>query len=259
MYCFQYYYNWGRPDVVPVVQYPQFPVQHYFYHSSYRQAGPFTTYSPPEGTVPSGIRGNNHGTGPAQLPEWRDTWLPVNNESLILEAVSLKDSVVSSTPCGPPRKPKRSDHALWVGNLPPKASVIALKDHFSRDAKKDIESIFLISKSHCAFVNYRTAAACEKAVIQFHNSRFQHLQLVCRRRTGSSSQSDGNFSNSAPEPSSERDPSPADASERYFIIKSLTMQDLEQSVRNGVWSTQPHNESLLNAAYNVSYIPSFIS
>jgi hypothetical protein len=37
------------------------------------------------------------------------------------------------------------------------------------------------------------------------------------------------------------------------------MQDLEQSVRNGVWSTQPHNESLLNAAYNVSYIPSFIS
>ncbi|KAJ4344455.1 uncharacterized protein N0V89_012197 [Didymosphaeria variabile] len=68
----------------------------------------------------------------------------------------LRTGPVSSIPRGPPRKPKQSGHALWVGNLPPGTTVIALKDHFSRDATKDIESLFLISKSNCAFVNYRT-------------------------------------------------------------------------------------------------------
>jgi hypothetical protein len=40
--------------------------------------------------------------------------------------------------------------------------------------------------------------------------------------------------------------------EQFFIIKSLTLQDIEQSVRNGIWATQPHNEKALNMAYDVS-------
>jgi len=48
------------------------------------------------------------------------------------------------------------------------------------------------------------------------------------------------------------------ASERFFIIKSLTVQDLEQCVRDGVWATQPHNEELLNSGYEVSYIAFFL-
>jgi len=38
-------------------------------------------------------------------------------------------------------------------------------------------------------------------------------------------------------------------SERFFIMKSFTMQDLEQCVRDGVWATQLHNEDMLNSAY----------
>ena len=76
---------------------------------------------------------------------------------------------VSSIPRGPPRKPKQSGHALWVGNLPPGTTIVALKDHFSRDATKDIESLFLISKSNCAFVNYRTEASCTAAMHRFHD------------------------------------------------------------------------------------------
>ena len=45
--------------------------------------------------------------------------------------------------------------------------------------------------------------------------------------------------------------SPVKSSERYFIVKSLTLQDLEQSVRSGVWATQSHNENTLNEAYEV--------
>jgi len=46
-------------------------------------------------------------------------------------------------------------------------------------------------------------------------------------------------------------PAAARASERFFIVKSLTLQDLEQSVRNGIWATQSHNEEALNTAYEV--------
>lgn len=41
-------------------------------------------------------------------------------------------------------------------------------------------------------------------------------------------------------------------SEKYFIVKSLTAQDLEASVRNGTWATQSHNEESLNKAYEQS-------
>jgi len=37
--------------------------------------------------------------------------------------------------------------------------------------------------------------------------------------------------------------------EKFFIVKSLTVEDLELSVRNGIWATQAHNETALNKAY----------
>jgi len=40
--------------------------------------------------------------------------------------------------------------------------------------------------------------------------------------------------------------------ERFFIVKSLTMQDLGASVRDGIWATQSHNEQGLNKAFEVS-------
>lgn len=42
------------------------------------------------------------------------------------------------------------------------------------------------------------------------------------------------------------------APDRYFIVKSLTLQDLELSLRNGIWATQSHNEDALNKAFEVS-------
>lgn len=199
-------------------------------------------------------------------------------------------AAVPSLPRGPPRKPKQSGHALWVGNLPPAATVTDLKDHFSRDATTDIESLFLIAKSNCAFVNYKSEAACVAAMDRFHDSRFHGVRLVCRLRRGSTS-------TSAPatiEPSkaaTDQDIAPKTASasipndgssgpiivggapvaraatdnaaaptissttkvpEKFFIVKSLTLQDLEASVRNGIWATQSHNESTLNEAFNAA-------
>ena len=42
---------------------------------------------------------------------------------------------------------------------------------------------------------------------------------------------------------------------KYFIVKSLTLQDLELSVRNGIWATQSHNEETLNKAFEVRFAP----
>lgn len=175
---------------------------------------------------------------------------------------------------------------MWVGNLPPQAQVTDLKDHFSRDATTDIESVFLIAKSNCAFVNYRTEAACVAAMNRFHDSRFHGVRLVCRLRRGTASTTavtpTAEETESSPEPptvsiekeddalsptiarsqshqsdmsnKSGASPGAPPASgekvpEKYFIVKSLTAQDLEASVRNGIWATQSHNEDALNRAY----------
>ncbi|KAF2810157.1 uncharacterized protein BDZ99DRAFT_462757, partial [Mytilinidion resinicola] len=187
------------------------------------------------------------------------------------------EPTANSIPRGPPRKPRQSGHALWVGNLPPGTTVIDLKDHFSKDATKDIESLFLISKSNCAFVNYRTEASCADAMHRFHDSRFQGVRLVCRLRRSSAATSGvptGPSAMAGPRPPSvspERTPPLVDSeleaeevkaeatqeeventtrvAEKFFIVKSLTLQDLELSVRNGIWATQSHNEETLNKAY----------
>ena len=198
---------------------------------------------------------------------------------------------VSSIPRGPPRKPKQSGHALWVGNLPPGTTVVALKDHFSREATKDIESLFLISKSNCAFVNYRSEDSCTSAMHRFHDSRFNGVRLVCRLRrssapasgipTGPSAMVGMHQTNVSPPKTPKLDSEATEqtkegakegehvstaqqqgeeategsnASSRYFIVKSLTLQDLELSVRNGIWATQSHNEEALNKAFRVSTI-----
>lgn len=190
---------------------------------------------------------------------------------------------IPSTPRGPPRKPKQSGHALWVGNLPSGTVINALKDHFSRDARTDIESVFLISKSNCAFVNYRTEAACAAAMARFHDSRFQGVRLVCRLRRNSAPiagtgaptgpaalipaiahtqtafeaiQQNREVSSHAEEKASAetyRTGEPNNkVTNRYFVMKSLTVEDMELSVRNRIWATQSHNEEGLNRAYEVS-------
>lgn len=196
-----------------------------------------------------------------------------------------RSASVSSIPRGPPRKPKQSGHALWVGNLPPGTTVVSLKDHFSREATKDIESLFLISKSNCAFVNYRTEASCTAAMHRFHDSRFNGVRLVCRLRRSSAPASGvptgpsamvGAQQSTASSPTSPKQdgetvdslqdgapdspahqtgdetPASSTAANKYFIVKSLTLQDLELSIRNGIWATQSHNEDVLNKAYQVS-------
>jgi len=161
---------------------------------------------------------------------------------------------------------------------------MSLKDHFSRDATKDIESLFLISKSNCAFVNYRTEDSCKAAMQRFHDSRFNGVRLVCRLRrslaptsgvpTGPSAMLSGQQQTTSSRPAAPSQDSmtpgmdystpsspchenhdhlraSSDTTNKYFVVKSLTLQDLELSAKNGIWATQSHNEEALNRAYEV--------
>ena len=169
-----------------------------------------------------------------------------------------------------------------MGNLPPGALVIDLKDHFSREATRTIESLFLISKSNCAFVNYRTDEACTAAMARFHDSRFKGVRLVCRLRRTSATPSPGvptgpaaltptanqaqtaveaiaqnrEISSRADELAqatlSDDSQCQAKVADKYFIMKSLTVEDMELSARNSIWATQAHNEDALNKAFEVS-------
>ena len=166
-----------------------------------------------------------------------------------------------------------------------------LKDHFSRDATNDIESVFLISKSNCAFVNYKTEEACAAAMARFHDSRFNGVRLVCRlRRISTNPAASGPAIPTAPAALPSVLPSAASAegqtaieaitrnreestkaevanrlvsggdkiNDKYFVVKSLTIEDLELSARNGIWATQAHNEETLNKAYQVSWLSSIL-
>ena len=163
--------------------------------------------------------------------------------------------------------PKQSGPALWVGNLPHGISIVDVKEYFSQGAADQIESVFLISRSHCAFLNYKTEAACSAAQEKFHDSRFQGCRLVCRlrpnARPGEYRQNSGDVASIAAAKNEENDkaaiasmdfpiPSPDEkVPNRYFIVKSMTVEDLENSRQSGIWATQAHNEVNLNLAYEV--------
>ncbi|KAI1032110.1 hypothetical protein LB504_001172 [Fusarium proliferatum] len=180
---------------------------------------------------------------------------------------------------GPPRKPRQSGHAIWIGNLPPQTDLMSLVHHVCKEAV-GLESLFLISKSNCAFANFKDGETCTAAQQKLHDSKFQSVRLVSRLRkstvegaagvtapTGPSvattvvktdqvadkSPSQSVIQSPASEPSGtvklgaagEKTPQ----KDKFFILKSLTVEDLELSVSTGIWATQSHNEEALNNAF----------
>ena len=175
-------------------------------------------------------------------------------------------------------------HAIWIGNLPPQTDLMNLVHHVCQEAP-GLESLFLISKSNCAFANFKDEPTCVAAQQKLHDSKFQTVRLVSRLRkstvegvsgvtapTGPASTNnppatiDQQQTQKITPPDSERSTPSASQStpsrhspttdgstkqDKFFILKSLTVEDLELSVRTGIWATQSHNEEALNKAFQV--------
>lgn len=182
-------------------------------------------------------------------------------------------------------------YAIWIGNLPPHTHLMNLVNHVCKEAP-GLDSLFLISKSNCAFANFKDEQTCIAAQQKLHDSRFQTVRLVSRLRktaverpgipaatpvmdgpasaSSSAPASDGPVCDGGTEDTTSNRTSTSSPTklnvyprgegmpgkERYFILKSLTVEDLETSVRNGTWATQSHNEELLNAAFKVPTVTS---
>lgn len=127
----------------------QSPFNSPIFYSPYGSSASFTQYTQPIDLHPLN-RKRQQSYGPRAFPQQ-----PPNNFS--------SGALISR---GPPRKPKQSGFALWVGNLPGNVQIRELKDFFGMD---ELESILLIAKSNCAFVNYKTEASRDKALSLFNN------------------------------------------------------------------------------------------
>ncbi|KAG0341079.1 hypothetical protein BG000_010329 [Podila horticola] len=228
---------------------------------------------------------------------------------------------------------------MWVGNVLNDTTVAELQAVFEApptEAEGDIphdipESIFILSKSNCAFVNYSSHEAVDRAVLRFHDKEFKNTRLVCRPRkdpgtdpyaslkasnTGrfhhqqhhpghlfmpesayygdhlldartdrsehsslsevqmrmdhmrldgsplpdsSSSGGEGpltlahlKYKDRANSKKSRSSSSLGYPDSRYFILKSLSEEDLKLSVQYGVWATQDHLVPILNEAFNTT-------
>ncbi|KAM0564020.1 hypothetical protein ACHAPJ_000228 [Fusarium lateritium] len=183
---------------------------------------------------------------------------------------------------GPPRKPRQSGHAIWIGNLPPQTDLMNLVHHVCKETL-GLESLFLISKSNCAFANFKDEETCSTAQQKLHDSKFQSVRLVSRLRkstvegaagvtaptgpsvatvTAKTDQAPDNTpaqneitsptaeQTTAPKPGLAEDITPQ--KDKFFILKSLTVEDLELSASTGIWATQSHNEDALNNAFKAA-------
>ncbi|KAK5629987.1 hypothetical protein RRF57_005702 [Xylaria bambusicola] len=178
---------------------------------------------------------------------------------------------------GPPRKPRQSGHAIWIGNLPPQTELMSLVHHICKE---------VTGLDNCAFANFKDETSCVTAQQKLHDSKFQSVRLVSRLRKNTVEGSSGQTAPTGPaaispnahtassETTSSDTPSKsADLSstkeveantkstpiangtqlkDKFFILKSLTVEDLELSVQNGVWATQSHNEGTLNEAFGAA-------
>ena len=101
-----------------------------------------------------------------------------------------------------PKSPAhRSDWVMWVGNVPSDMTPDNLRAFFNRSLPPrssnqsrqspdlgqvhgGVSSVFLIPRSNCAFVNFKSESQLEAAIARFHDKpiRFRHPRLVCRVR-----------------------------------------------------------------------------
>ncbi|KAF7894403.1 uncharacterized protein EAF01_009854 [Botrytis porri] len=263
----------GQPHQQP--QQYQAGSQYYIQPGSYGQQGQIYTGNQMGLQYPQ--RGSFSG-GNRPMSQHRND-LPVNVTGQVGKSNSVVSSPTqSSVVRGPPRKPRQSGHAIWIGNLPPQTDLMSLVLHVCKETV-GLESLFLISKSNCAFANFKDEAACVAAQLKIHDSRFQTVRLVSRLRKASVGTAGGvsvptgpaaltlpqsspipsidseneKVSKAADEKAQDRNrDSPPLTKDKFFVVKSLTVEDLELSVRNGIWATQTHNEEALNKAYQAA-------
>ncbi|KAJ7447629.1 YT521-B-like domain-containing protein [Mycena latifolia] len=217
----------------------------------------------------------------------------------------------------------RSEWVMWAGNVPSDAAHDELWRFFTAppdgaptnahphavlvqgSRSSGVISIFLISRSSCAFVNYQMEAHLHAAITRFNGVSLRPAdprcgRLVCyvrgkdddlrgmgmhsrwvkarsetyreQRKEQDKEQQLGREQCRERDVDNDSDSETASTGsnlsgsvastnssllhrhfpQRYFILKSLTWDDLDLSVRTGVWKTQKHDEGVLDRAFRTA-------
>ncbi|KAJ9621360.1 hypothetical protein H2204_011921 [Knufia peltigerae] len=172
-------------------------------------------------------------------------------------------------------------HALWVGNIPSNTTVMSLRDYFAEAAPTELLTISYNPDAKYAFVNFSTEAARIAAIGKAASQFFEGRRLDCRIRRDNSSRStkvsyglnNNNSGSSGPDQissnklsiSPERPQSmwnkveelkqhPESGSsqrgrDKYFILKSYSLEALYQSLATNVWHIPKRHVERLNHAF----------
>ncbi|BEJ12196.1 hypothetical protein CspHIS471_0206560 [Cutaneotrichosporon sp. HIS471] len=207
---------------------------------------------------------------------------------------------------------RRSEWVMWVGNVPSNVSHEELWRFFNTTTPPSAminpsepwrgpSSIFLISRSSCAFVNFSSQADLDRAVPFFHGLSLrpwdprcprmvcrvrhkdddlragvgaqrgvgmhrawveQHKQLDMKQSPKAQNLELPDHPNSQSSSSHHRSSASFASTnssflvhhfpKRYFILKSLSITDLEEAVQTRQWKTQRHNQPILDQAFRTS-------
>jgi len=167
-------------------------------------------------------------------------------------------------------------YALWVGNIPQHTTVMGLRDYFSEAAPRELLTISYNPDSKYAFVNFSTESARIAAIGRAASHLFDGKRLDCRIRQEANARStkvsyglghsDKTRLSLSPDRSKdmyhkveELNQHPeADRTQwgrdKYFIIKSFSLQALYQSLSTNLWYIPKRHVERLNHAYQVSVL-----
>lgn len=159
------------------------------------------------------------------------------NDNAVKPVKSIATSC-SGVPCRRCPQPAKTGYALWVGNLPTKATLHDLCWLFGTP---EILSVYLIHRTSCAFVNYASDAGLAEAERAFYR-RGGH---ICEQKLVIKPQREPLIE---AKPNLERTSAPW-SQDRYFICKSLLLSDIKAARKSCQWSTQIHNREKLNEAF----------
>ncbi|KAF8625983.1 hypothetical protein AX17_006707 [Amanita inopinata Kibby_2008] len=91
-------------------------------------------------------------------------------------------------PYHPKPPPQRSDWVMWTGNVPSDATRDELWQFFSKlpqseaiEATNPVVSVFLITRSNCAFINFDTEAHLNQAIEHFNGVQLRPNDYTCPR------------------------------------------------------------------------------
>lgn len=270
-----YYNNFQQPLTYPVNSYSYMYNPVYYYPqqdpriaAAASLSSPYYYYYyPTSPQIDYSYNYNNYPGGTAY------THVPYNNNTAAYRSSSsVQNSNFSiDIPRGPPKKPKQSGHAIWIGNLPHFTTLEDLRKAFGT---MEIESIFLIERTNCAFVNYSSFDGVSQGIRKFRKrcgSQLRGNKLLIKRQYDSRD-NNNNDDNGDNDSSNDGGEEGADAGvvvvssqsasipsnqvnrekNRYFVCKSLTFEDLEASAKFGIWSPQSQYEELFNKAFRES-------